>query len=206
MTLVPAASEDAIRLVTQALDEGDLAVVPTDTQYALAADALNEDAVLRVFDVKRRGADQALPVCVGSFSEVQHVAFSTPLARSLAERFWPGAVTLVLRARPWMPDAVTAGSGTVAVRCPGADFARRLATHAGPFTVTSANRHGEPAAIDAAVALRALGADVRIVVDGGRLRGVPSTIVDATGDDAKVLREGAVRAADVVEAVGRAGH
>ena len=186
---------DAVARATAALDAGELCVLPTDTQYALSADALNDEAIARVFDVKRRGADQALPVCVGGLEDIQHVAFSTPLARELADAFWPGALTLVLKARPWLPDELTAGTGTVAVRCPGLDFARDVARHFGPYVVTSANRHGQPAATSIDEALAALGGDVRLYVDGGKLPGVPSTIVDATGAVAKVLREGAVAAA-----------
>lgn len=205
METVAASDPDAVRRASSALDAGALAVVPTDTQYALSADALDEDAVLRVFAAKRRGADMALPVCIAGIEDLHHVAYATPLARVLAERFWPGGLTLVLKARPWLPDALTGGSGTVAVRVPAAEFALALARAFGPYTVTSANRHGEPAALDVATARAALGDDVAVYVDGGRLPGVPSTMVDATGEDAKVLRAGAVRAEEVV-AVGSAGR
>lgn len=186
---------DAIARATSILDAGELCVLPTDTQYALSADALNDEAVARVFAAKRRAADQPLPVCVGGLEDVHHVGFSTPLARDLAEAFWPGALTLVVKARPWLPDELTAGTGTVAVRCPALDFARELARHFGPYVVTSANRHGQPAATTVDEAVAALGDDVRLYVDAGALPGVPSTIVDATGAEAKVLREGALAAA-----------
>ncbi|HEX2022616.1 MAG TPA: L-threonylcarbamoyladenylate synthase, partial [Candidatus Thermoplasmatota archaeon] len=180
------------------LDAGGLCVLPTDTQYALSADALDDDAARRVFDAKRRAADQALPVCVSGLEDLRHVAYATPLARDLAARFWPGPLTLVLKARPWVPDAVTAGLGTVAVRCPRLAFSLDLARHFGPYVVTSANRSGQPAAADVESARRQLGADVRLYVDAGPLPGVPSTMVDATGDAARVLREGALAAAEVL--------
>jgi tRNA threonylcarbamoyl adenosine modification protein (Sua5/YciO/YrdC/YwlC family) len=194
-----ATDEEAVSRATSVLDAGALAVLPTDTLYALAADALDEDAAHRVFDVKARAADQALPVCVGGFEGVEHVAHATPLARRLAEAFWPGALTLVLRAKPWVPDAVTAGGGTVAVRAPAHAYALQLARHFGPFTVTSANRSGQPPAADVASARAALGADVELYVDGGRLGGTPSTIVDCAGPEARVLREGALPSAKVLE-------
>jgi L-threonylcarbamoyladenylate synthase len=196
VTVIPHDDPDAIARVTEALDAGDLAVVPTDTLYALAADALVEDSVLRVFDVKRRSADKALPICVGGLEDLHHVAFATPLARDLAQKWWPGPVTLVLRARSWLPEAVTAGMETVAVRVPGNAFARELARHFGPFVVTSANRSSEAPTATIEEARAALGADARIYVDAGGLPGTPSTIVDATGDVPKVLREGAVPASE----------
>ena len=189
---------DAIARATAVLDAGALAVVPTDTLYALAADALDEDAVLEVFRAKARAADQALPVCVGGFEGVQHVAHSTPLARVLAEAFWPGPLTLVLRAKAWMPDAVTAGGSTIAVRAPRNEYARALAEHFGPFTLTSANRSGGAPAADIESARRQLGSSVKLYVDGGALHGTPSTIVDCTGSEARILREGAIPSAEVL--------
>lgn len=205
MTETLRADEDGVvERVTALLDEGRLAVLPTDTQYALSADALNEDAVLDVFRVKRRAPDMPLPVCVGGFDEVGHVAHATPLARRFADKWWPGPVTLVLKAKPWVPEAVTAGGGTVAVRVPAHPFALALARRFGPYTVTSANRHGEPPAADVASARAALAGDVAVYVDGGALLGKASTIVDCTGADARVLREGAVLASEVL-ALGREG-
>lgn len=197
MERIRATDADAVARAMSVLDAGDLCVLPTDTQYALAADALNDAAVLRVFDVKRRGADQALPVCVGGLEDIGQVAHATPLARALAQRWWPGPVTLVLRAKPFLPDEVTAGLGTVAVRCPALDFSLQLARHFGPYVVTSANRHGQPAAASVDEALAQLGGDARLYVDAGALPGVPSTMVDATGTEAKVLREGAVAATEI---------
>lgn len=188
----------ALARATSALDDGALCVLPTDTQYALCADALDGGAAARVFAAKRRAADQALPVCVGGLEELGHVAHATPLARTLAGRFWPGPVTLVLRAKAWLPDEVTAGLGTVAVRCPALSFSRDLARRFGPYVVTSANRSGEPPAATVDEAIRQLGGDVHLFVDAGPLPGAPSTIVDATGDAPRVLREGAVASAEIV--------
>lgn len=187
---------------TAALDDRALVVLPTDTLYALAADALDEDAVLEVFRAKGRASDQALPVCVSGVEDVGNVGTMTPLARKLAERWWPGPLTLILRAKPWVPDAVTGGGETVAVRAPAHAFARALASHFGPYTLTSANRSGRPAPADVAAAREELGGAVRLYVDGGSVGGVPSTLVDATGATPRVLREGAVPATEVA-ALGR---
>lgn len=204
--IIHALDAQALDQTTAALDAGQLAVVPTDTLYALAADALDEDAVREVFRVKARAADQALPVCVSGFEDIQNVAHSSPLARLLADAYWPGPVTLVLRAKAWMPEAVTAGGTTVAVRAPGNEFALQLARHFGPFTVTSANLSGQPPAADIMSARRQLGTAARVYVDGGTLKGTPSTIVDATGSEARVLREGAIPASEVLSVARREGH
>lgn len=198
MRTIPASDPTALAEAVAALDAGALAVIPTDTLYALAADALDEDAVQEVFRVKGRAADQPLPVCVAGLEDVAHVATVSPLARALGERWWPGPVTLVTRAKPWLPDAVTGGTGTVAVRAPAHAFALALARGFGPFTVTSANRSAQAPAADVAAARDALGGAVRVYVDGGALKGVPSTVVDCTGDTPRVLREGAVPAADLL--------
>lgn len=197
MKLIAATDADAVEEATRVLDDRGLVVLPTDTLYALAADALDEEAVLDVFRVKERAADQALPVCVGGLEDVGHVATLSPLARRLAQTWWPGALTLVVRAKPWLPEAVTAGGDTVAVRAPGHPYALALARHFGPYTVTSANRSGQPPAAEVRAAREQLGGAVRLYVDGGTLLGVPSTIVDCTGDTPRILREGAVPAAEV---------
>lgn len=197
MERLPIDHADAILRATRALDAGELVVLPADAEYVLAADALNDDAVQRVFDVKRRGADRALPVCVSGAGDVRHVAHLTPLARRLAERHWPGQLTLVLRAQAWLPDELTAGSGTVAVRSPALAFPRDLAAHFGPIVATGAGRDGAGAmrTVDDAHAM--LGGDVQLFLDGGAREGARSTVVDATGSEAKVLREGALAATEI---------
>ena len=196
-----AGDEAAIPNVTRILDACKLAVVPTDTLYALAADALQEEAVQLVFEVKRRPADQAVPVCVASMTHVGDVASITPLARKVASAFWPGAVTLVLSRKPWLPDAVTGGGETVAVRVPDHPFALALARAFGPFVVTSANKTGEPPPNDIKTAREMLGDAASLYVDAGPLANVPSTVVDCTGSDLKVIRHGLVSAAMVERAV-----
>ena len=199
MAVAGAGEEETLLEATRLLDEGERVVVPTDTAYALCADALDDDAVASIFTAKGRGADRPLPVGVGGIEDVGHVAYVTPLARVLAERHWPGPLTLVLRARPWLPDALTAGGETVAVRAPALDFPRTLARHFGPLVLTSARREGAPEALTLADARAGLGAEVRLYVDGGTLPGGRPTVVDATGAEAKVLSGGKVPAAEVAQ-------
>lgn len=197
METLHSTDDEAVARCTSLLDDGELVVVPTDLRYALAADALNEDALARAYATKRRGADRPMTVCVSGFEDLHHVAYATPLARALADRFWPGPLTLVLKSRPWLPDALTAGGDTVAVRAPASDFARRLARHFGPYTLSGAHREGGAPVLEATQARAALGGEARLLVDAGTLPGGASTVVDARESAAKVLRVGAVAAAEI---------
>jgi len=180
VTLVSASDEDAIARATAALDAGELVVFRGDLRYLVAADALGDDAVERLFLAKGRGADRALTVLLGGYEDLHHVAYGGPEARALAEAHWPGPTSLLLRARPWLPDAVTAAQPHVAVSVPAAPFARALASHFGPIAVASARRAGGPEPLDVAAARDALGADVSLFLDGG----------PAPGGEAKVIRGG----------------
>ncbi|MHB8584572.1 MAG: L-threonylcarbamoyladenylate synthase [Thermoplasmatota archaeon] len=201
MPLLHAQDSRAIPEAMRLLDEAEPIVIPTDTVYGLAADALEERAVLRVFEAKERPPGEPVSVLVGSMEDVRHVARWTPLGRRLAERFMPGPVTIVLPALGTVPDALLGGGRTLGVRVPNAPFARALAAAFGPITATSANLHGKPAARSAPDAVAQFGARVPLYVDGGELPGVASTVIDATGSVPRVVREGAVRAADI-EALG----
>lgn len=176
------ADAEALARATALLDDGELVVVPTDTRYALAADALHEGALARLFDALRRGADEPLTLCVAGVEDVAHVAVATPVARELAQERWPGPTALVLRAKPWLPDAVTASGETVAVRAPAVEATRALAKHFGPLAIASLP------AQDAEGAARAAGAHARLVLDGGQTPGGRHEVVDATGSAAKLLR------------------
>lgn len=197
MVVIEAGHADAVFEASRLLDGGELVVVPTDTTYALCADALDDDAVARVFAATSRPADRPLAVLVGGMEDAGHVGFPTPLARRLAEGLWPGPLAVVLRARPWLPDALTAGGETVALRCPDLAFPRELARHFGPLVVTSARREGAPGCLTAQEARAAMGAEAGLYVDGGALSGGRTTVVDATGDEAKVLSGGKLPAAEV---------
>lgn len=198
MRTIASEAPDALQEAVRVLDAGGMAVIPTDTHYALAADALVEEAVEAAFLLKNRPADRPLPVCVGGLEDIHHVAFLTPVARSLAQRWWPGPLTLVLRARPALPEVLVSGGDTVAVRVPLHPFALGLARQFGAITLTSAKLHGAQAPETVAHARDAFGARVGLYVDGGRSSGEPSTLVDATGTEAKVLRTGRVAAAEIV--------
>ena len=185
-----------IRIAAATLARGGVLAIPTDTLYGLAADALNPDAVDRVYAAKGRPADMPLPVLVSGWEQALQVAVvshdSELLARRLAENYWPGSLTMVLPAAPGLPERLTAGRDTVAVRMPGHPVPLALAEALGrPITGTSANRSGEPDITDPEDLRRILAPRVDgIIVCGPQPVGGASTIVAITGGDISLLREG----------------
>jgi tRNA threonylcarbamoyl adenosine modification protein (Sua5/YciO/YrdC/YwlC family) len=187
-------SESGIRAAVDALQAGELVVLPTDTVYGVAADAFNPLAVGRLLEAKGRGRDMPTPVLVPNARTLDGLADVVPqAARDLADAFWPGALTLVLRHAATLAWDLGETKGTVAVRVPLDRVALAVLEKTGPLAVSSANRSGMPPAADAAEAARQLGTAVEVYLDGGPSgEPVPSTIVDLTGETPAVLRMGAL--------------
>ena len=182
------------------LKKGGIVAFPTETFYGLAADAMDDAACAGVFKAKGRSPGKALPCILSSSKQLGLVTEEpSPLVLRLAERFWPGPLTLVVPAR--RDVAARAPNGTVAVRVAGLAIARQLAEALGrPVTATSANREGETPAETADDVVRALGEDVDLVLDGDTSGSrVPSTIVDTTCDPPALIRRGAVDYALVLD-------
>jgi L-threonylcarbamoyladenylate synthase len=177
------------------LRTGGLVALPTETVYGLGANAHDPTAVRRIFTAKGRPADNPLIVHLAEASQLDTVAATvTPLARSLASRFWPGPLTIVVDAAPGLPSVTTGGLTTVAVRVPDHDVARAIIDAAGvPIAAPSANRSGRPSPTTADHVAADLGARVDLLIDGGPTGlGVESTVVDARGGVPVVYREGAL--------------
>lgn len=192
-----------IDLAVKRLAAGGVVAIPTDTLYGLAADALNPAAVTRVYEVKGRPDAMPLPVLVSGWEQVAQVAaidagIDAP-ARKLAAAYWPGALTLVLPAAPGLPERLTAGKDTIAVRMPDHPVPTALAAALGrPITGTSANPSGQPDITDAAELRRRLGPLVDgIIAAGPQPRGAASSIVAITPDGIALLREGALPYAEI---------
>lgn len=188
---VQAQIEKAVRI----LKDGGIVVYPTDTVYGLGASMNSVRAVERIFEVKGRQKEMALPLLVADRDMVKSVAGTVPPAAWLLMfNFMPGALTLVLPKSAAVPDAVTGGAATVAVRIP--DHPAPLALIQGlgaPIVGTSANRSGQPSALTAAEAQAQIGEGVDMIIDGGRCPGgIESTVVDLSGKKPVVLREGAI--------------
>jgi L-threonylcarbamoyladenylate synthase len=183
-----------IEAAAAVLRRGGLVAYPTETFYGLGALARDQAALARLARAKLRPEGKPLPLLAADLDQVNEVAALPPLAARLAARFWPGPLTLVLPAVSGLDDAITAGTGTVAIRVPGSDVARALARAAGGALVsTSANFSGEPPPADAAALSPALVAQIDHVLDGGRTPGgLPSTIVALGADGPRLLRAGPV--------------
>lgn len=178
-----------------ALRHGGIVAYPTDTFYGLAVIPTDGRSLERLFDAKGREAGAAIPLVAASLEQAdEFVGELTPLARRLADAFWPGPLTLVIAARRGLDPRLLAGGETVAVRVPAHGVAVALAEAAGsPITSTSANRSGQPPAQTADEVEASLGETVDLILDGGACAGgAPSTIVDVTGDSPRLVREGAI--------------
>lgn len=188
------------------LREGGVVVMPTDSVYGIgAAAALNNPGHRRIFDIKRRDLSQTLPLLVSDASELDRLAVDVPTwAHALADRLWPGALTLVLRASDDVP-ADYQRNGTVALRVPNSNLVRALAREVGPLAVTSANTHGMPApATSDDIERRIAEASDLTLAAGPTPDGASSTIVDATGAEPRIIREGPIPAELVARIVASA--
>src|SRR3954447_21941386 len=179
-----------------AIRRGELAILPTDTVYGVGADAFNPTAVNLLLAVKGRGRDMPVPVLVASQQMADAVVDTMPESgRALAEAFWPGALTVVVRHTPHLSWDLGETRGTVAVRMPDDPIALELIDQTGPLAVSSATRSAHPPATTMLEARLQLGAAVAVYLDGGpRESGTPSSIVDATGEELRLLRDGAIPA------------
>lgn len=193
----PAAVDEAVRL----LRAGEVVAIPTDTVYGVAVDPFQPGAADRLFVAKERPKDVALPVLVGAAGDLDHLVEGPvdPLARNLVDRFWPGALTLVLPRRVDLRELDLGGDpATIGVRCPDHRLVRELCREVGPLATTSANRHRQPTPEDAAGVAEALGDAVPLVLDGGICAGDPSTVVSILGDEVRILREGRIPATELL--------
>jgi L-threonylcarbamoyladenylate synthase len=200
------ADQDGAREAAEVLGHGGLIVVPTDTVYGLAARPDDEAAVAGVYRAKGRPEGMHLPVLAASLDQVRAlgVEFGDAALR-LAASWWPGPLTLVFGfARGSQRPAWLVGREEVAVRIPDHDFLRALLLETGVLVVTSANHHGRPTPRTADDVASTLGVSVSLIVDGGRLAEVPSTLVKVRGAEPVVEREGAISRGEVTAALGGA--
>jgi tRNA threonylcarbamoyl adenosine modification protein (Sua5/YciO/YrdC/YwlC family) len=202
------AEPESLALAAKALRAGAVVAVPTDTIYGLAVDPSQPEAVAQLFALKERPTDVALPVLVDGREQLSTVAGPLDSAAGhLAERYWPGPLTLVVpRRRNFTTDLGGPRSArhTVGVRWPDHPVVRALCRDLGPLAVTSANRHGAPPATRAgAVAETFAGHDeLAVILDGGVCDGAPSTVVECLGPALRCLREGSIPWAELLESPG----
>jgi L-threonylcarbamoyladenylate synthase len=165
--------------------------------------AFNAAAVRSIYIAKDRPDDKAIPVLIGDSTDLEKVTQEIPEAASrLAARFWPGPLTLVVSKRPDLPETVSA-TPTVGVRVPDHALARKLLSAAGPMAVTSANLSGQPSPSTAQEVLAQLGGRIALIIDGGKTPGgIPSTVVDCSGQEIRILREGPILKDQIWAALG----
>ncbi|MDR0332338.1 MAG: threonylcarbamoyl-AMP synthase [Dysgonamonadaceae bacterium] len=196
---------DNIQLVADTLRTGGLAAMPTETVYGIAANALDEKAVSRIFSVKGRPQDNPLIVHIADVKElsvlVQEV---TPNARKLTEVFWPGALTMVLPSSGLIPKSVNAGLNTIAVRMPGLPVTREIIRRAGvPIAAPSANISGRPSPTTAQHCIDDLWGKVELIADGGECAvGLESTVISLATATPRILRPGTVTPEQIAEVLG----
>jgi L-threonylcarbamoyladenylate synthase len=200
--VLPSSSEDTISHALTVLKSGGLVAFPTDTVYGVGALAFDGKAIESIYAAKDRPVEKAIPILISDVDELEKVAINIPeSALKLAFRFWPGPLTILVPKRADLPDSVSATS-TVGVRVPDHETARALLRAAGPMAVTSANISGGQSPITAEEVYEQLGGRIPLIIDDGRTPGgVPSTLVDCTTSELKILREGPIALEELFSAL-----
>ncbi len=196
------ATDATINEAVQIVKEGGLVVYPTDTVYGLGCDPFNVNAVKRVMKVKGR-SKKPLPVLVASLEEAGEIAHITDEAYRLANKLWPGALTMILRKKPALSNVVTCGLNSVGIRSPNHATALKLIQLSGGFLIgTSANLTGKKSPRTAEEAAKQVGKHVDLILDAGASPiGIDSTIIDLASRSPRIVRPGPVGAREIAEAL-----
>ena len=203
---LPATAPETAEIAANLIKNGELVAIPTETVYGLGANGLDENAVIKIFEAKGRPQDNPLILHLTDAAEMaNYCEHIPPEAYALAERFWPGPLTMVLPARAIVPKRTTGGLSTVAVRCPDSAITREIIRLAGvPLAAPSANISGKPSTTTAEHVRHDHDGRIAAIVDGGSCRvGVESTIVDLTERPARLLRPGGITPEQLVEVLGQ---
>lgn len=192
--VLPGSDPSVFQNALDFLQNGGLVAFPTDTVYGVGALAFDGIAVESIYAAKKRPVEKAIPILIAGLDDLARISSLPlpPMAVRLASRFWPGPLTLVVPKLQTLPEAVSA-TETVGVRVPDHDVARALLRAAGPMAVTSANISGAQSPVTAQEVYQQLGGRIALIIDGGRTPGgIPSTLVDCTAPELKILREGPI--------------
>ena len=200
--LIPINASNSLQQAMQAMRQGQVIAIPTDTVYGIACMIYLPSAIEQIYTIKGRESTKAIPILIGDISQLTKVAQElNSQAKLLADKFWPGALTLVVARRSELPIKLSPYP-TVGVRMPKHDWLRQLILTAGPLAVTSANLSGQPDATTAEEVLIQLHGNIKLVIDGGRCAaGIPSTVVDCSTTEVKILREGAIKAQLILDSL-----
>jgi len=203
--IVPAGDTEAFAHAVRLLRTGKVIAIPTDTVYGAAANGFDERAIDELFVVKARPRDKAIPYLLADGADLNRVARDNPRnARLLAEKFWPGALTLVVPAAQRVPRVLIGGGDSIAVRVPNHPVTRSLIDSLGaPLAATSANLSGARDPATAQEVMAQLGGRIPLILDGGATPGnVPSTVVDVTTDPPTVRRVGVISVKEIERVLG----
>jgi L-threonylcarbamoyladenylate synthase len=195
-----------VKRAAEVIMSGGMVAFPTESFYGLAVNGTDEEAIRRLFVVKKRQSDSPILILIPTVGVLDQFAVHIPeVARRLIEEFWPGGLTIVFEARPNLPSLLTAGTGRIGVRLSSHPVAAALAKAAGvPITGTSANISGRPPCKSAIEVFRSLGEGVDLILDGGETEGaMGSTILDATMNPPRILREGIVDREQLQQVLGK---
>jgi L-threonylcarbamoyladenylate synthase len=200
--ILPANHPLLLQKALKVLQNGGLVAFPTDTVYGVGALAFDGRAVESIYAAKDRPLEKAIPVLIGDAVDLERVGMNIPgTARKLTTRFWPGPLTILVPKRIDLPEAVSA-TETVGVRVPDHEVARELLRAAGPMAVTSANISGAKSPVTAQEVYEQLAGRIALIIDGGKTPGgVPSTLVDCTTPELKILREGPISLQELYSAL-----
>lgn len=197
--------ENSLDCAVELIKNGELVVIPTETVYGLASNALDGKAVSKIFAAKGRPQDNPLIVHIADISEADNLVSSFPeKAEVLTEKFWPGPLTIILPKSDIVPEEVTAGLDTVAIRMPSHPLARKIISLSGvPLAAPSANRSGSPSPTSVCHVIEDMGGRVKAVVDGGNCTvGVESTVISFAQEKPRLFRPGAVTTEEIEDLIG----
>jgi L-threonylcarbamoyladenylate synthase len=197
--IVSADSPDAIQRAFDVLNKSGLVAFPTDTVYGVGALAFDGNSVESIYAAKDRPIEKAIPVLIADAEDMDQVGMDIPdVARRIAARFFPGPLTCLIPKQPTLPQAVSAVP-TVGVRVPDHEIARALLRAAGPMAVTSANISGQPSPSTAEEVFAQLNGRIPLIIDGGKTPGgIPSTVVDCSNNEIKILRQGPITLEEIM--------
>lgn len=193
---------DIFNQAADVVENGGVVAFPTDTVYGIGVSAFNKKAIDKIYDVKGRSHLKAIPILVGDVSDLEQITPQLPLTiKLIIDRFWPGALTLVLPSIPGLPDNLST-TNTIGLRQPDHDQVRNLIQLTGPLAVTSANLSGEASALTADEVQQQLAGRIDLILDGGAVPGgQASTVLDCSGDELKILRAGPISFESILRAL-----
>ncbi len=191
--LLPIADPRSQERALEIIQDGGLIAFPTDTVYGIGVSAFNEGAIDKIYQVKGRSKLKAIPILISEAKLLGQVTSSiNPTISQIVKYFWPGALTLILQIHPELPGNLSSGN-TIGVRVPDHDLVRELLRMTGPLAATSANLSGEASALTAEEVQMQLGKRIDLILDAGKVPGgIASTVLDCSGDEFRILREGPI--------------